>query len=65
MAPHQFTCFTCKLKGMTASRKKGFSNGIQKQKKHWEYAVKLQLFLMPLCPRVAGLYAAEALDMGP
>lgn len=46
-------------------RKKSVINGIQKQKKHWGYAMKLELFLMSLCPRVTGLYAAEALDMGP
>lgn len=47
------------------TRTKSVTNRIQKQKKHWEYSVKLELFLMPLCPRVAGLYAADALDMGP
>lgn len=46
-------------------RKKSVSNRIQKEKKRWEYAAKLELFLMPFCPRVAGLYATDALDVGP
>lgn len=45
-------------------RKKSVSNRIQKEKR-WEYAAKPELFLMPFCPRVAGLYAADALDVGP
>lgn len=62
---YQFTCGTCRLKGMVVDGWMSVSNRIQKQHKHWEYAVKLELFLMPLCPRVAGLYATDALDMGP
>lgn len=42
----------------------GASDRIQKQEKRWEWAARLELFLLPLGPMVAGLYAAGALDMG-